>query len=469
MRRSTFYISLLTAGAALELLFLRMGERLQAAAPAGVPWHLTVNAAGHAPSAAVNHLAMTLVQIIVIVVCGQAVALLLRGLRQPAVVGQIAAGILLGPSALGALAPDFFLRLFPPESIPTLLSLSQIGLIFFMFLVGLEFTPELMRERRESIVVISHVSILVPFVMGTALALYLYPRVSDSSVTFRSFALFLGTSMSITAFPVLARILAERHLQRTRMGNTVIACAAVDDVTAWCVLAFVVMVARAGNPTDLLLRIGMLAVFICLMIVAVRPLLVKLVPALARKSSAETVLAAVLLLVLASACTTELLGIHALFGAFLVGAIMPREGSLTATLVTHTKGLTTVIFLPLFFAVTGLRTNVGLLQQSSLWLCCASIVLVAIVGKIGGALFSAASVGFSWREASGIGVLMNTRGLMEMVVLNIGMEIGVVSRPLFTMIVLMALVTTAMTTPLLDWLVPGAREVAAPEKWEAVA
>jgi Kef-type K+ transport system membrane component KefB len=466
MRRSTFYVSMLAAGVALEFVLLRVGARLQAPPAVGVPWHLAVGNAGHAP-AAVHPLAMTLLQIIVIIVCGQAVAWLLRGLRQPVVVGQIAAGILLGPSAFGAIAPDFFQRLFPPESIPTLLSLSQIGLIFFMFLVGLEFTPELLRERRESIVVISHVSILIPFVLGTALALYLYPRVSDAGVTFRSFALFLGTSMSITAFPVLARILAERHLQRTRMGNTVIACAAVDDVTAWCVLAFVVMIVRAGDPAHFAMNLAMVAVFICLMIVAVRPLLVRLVPALARKSSAETVLAAVLLLVLASACTTEILGIHALFGAFLVGAIMPRQGALTETLITHTKGLTTVIFLPLFFAVTGLRTNVGLLQQSSLWLCCALIIGVAIVGKLGGATFSARSVGFSWRDASAIGVLMNTRGLMEMVVLNIGLEVGVVSRSLFTMIVLMALVTTAMTTPLLDWLVPGAREVDAPEKIEA--
>lgn len=416
-----------------------------------------------------NDLAITLLQIIVIVVSGRAVAWLLRRFRQPPVIGEVAAGILLGPSAFGALAPDLFARLFPPTSLPTLLALSQIGLILFMFLVGLEFAPELMRERRESILVISHVSIIVPFVMGTALALYLYPRVSDQSVSFRSFALFLGTSMSITAFPVLARILAERHLQRTRLGNTVIACAAVDDVTAWCVLAFVVMLVRAGNPTHLAVRIVLLAAYVLLMIFAVRPLLRRLVPAVARKASSEAVLAMVLLLVFASACTTELLGIHALFGAFILGAIVPREGTLTATLVTHTRGLTTVIFLPLFFAVTGLRTNVALLHDRTLWICCALVLLVAIVGKIGGAMFSAVTVGFSWPEATAIGVLMNTRGLMEMVVLNIGLDIGVVSRGLFTMIVLMALVTTAMTTPLLDRILPDVREAERPGEIEAVA
>jgi Kef-type K+ transport system membrane component KefB len=455
MRRAGFYVSMLILGAILEVALLRAGSRLQAPAPPGVVAVLSESAAR--PIA--NDLAVTLVQLIVIVLSGRALGTLLRRFGQPRVVGEVTAGILLGPSAFGALFPATFARIFPPESIPALLSLSQIGLILFMFMVGLEFAPELMRGSRESILVISHISIVVPFVMGTALALYLYPRVSDSSVTFRGFALFLGTAMSITAFPVLARILAERHLQRTRLGNTVIACAAVDDVTAWCVLAFVVMIVRAGDPKQLAARIAALVIYVLLMLLAIRPLLKKFVPAVAKRGSAEAVLAAVLLLVLASACTTELLGIHALFGAFLVGAVMPRDGGLTETLVTHTKGLTTVLFLPLFFAITGLRTNIGLLREPALWLCAGLVLFVAIAGKLGGAMFSAVSVGFSWREATAIGVLMNTRGLMEMVVLNIGLDIGVVSRSLFTMIVIMALVTTAMTTPLLDRILYRAREV----------
>lgn len=416
-----------------------------------------------------NELAITLLQIIVIVASGRAMAWLLRRVGQPAVIGEVTAGILLGPSAFGLLAPDLFARLFPPASLPILLALSQIGLILFMFVVGLEFAPDLMRGGGHSVVVISHVSIIVPFVMGTALALYLYPRVSDQSVSFRSFALFLGTSMSITAFPVLARILAERHLVRTRLGNTAIACAAVDDVTAWCVLAFVVMLVRAGNPTHLAVRIVLVAAYVLLLVFAVRPFLARVVPAIERKTSAEGVLAFVLLMVFVSACTTELLGIHALFGAFLAGAIVPREGTLATTLVTHTRGLTAVVFLPLFFAVTGLRMNIGLLQDRSLWICCGLVLLVAIVGKVGGAMFSALKVGFSWREATAIGLLMNTRGLMEMVVLNVGLDIGVVSRGLFTMTVLMALVTTGMTTPLLDRVLHIAREVERPGEMEAVA
>lgn len=392
--------------------------------------------------------ALTLLQICIIVLSGRAVGLLLKRLGQPSVIGEIAGGILLGPSAFGYFAPRTFARLFPAESIPMLLSLSQIGLILFMFLVGLEFAPELMRGKKHSVVVISHVSIIVPFLLGTALAFYLHPRVADPGVSFRTFTLFLGTAMSITAFPVLARILAERKLTKTRMGNTVIACAAVDDITAWCILAFVVMLARAGNPTHLAMHLALMAVYVLGMIFVVRPLLRKLAPA----KVTETSLAVVLLLVLASAWTTEVLGIHALFGAFLVGAIMPREAALNEALIPHIRGLTSVIFLPLFFAVTGLRTNVGLLRTPALWLCCALILAVAIAGKLGGATLSAAAVGFSWREATAIGVLMNTRGLMEMVVLNIGLDIGVVSTNLFTMIVIMALVTTAMTTPLLDML-----------------
>lgn len=392
--------------------------------------------------------ALTLLQICIIVLSGRAVGMLLKRLGQPAVVGEIVGGILLGPSAFGYFAPEAFARVFPAQSIGTLQSLSQIGLILFMFLVGLEFAPELMRGRKHTVIVISHVSIIVPFLLGTALAVYLYPRVSDPGVTFRSFTLFLGTAMSITAFPVLARILTERNLTRTRMGNTVIACAAVDDVTAWCILAFVVVLARSGDPTELAIQLPLVALYVIAMIFVVRPLLRKLAPA----KVTETALAALLLLVLVSSWTTEVLGIHALFGAFLAGAIMPREASLNEAIIPHIRGLTNVIFLPLFFAVTGLRTNVGLLGTPGLWFCCFLVLAVAVAGKLGGATLSARAVGIPWRDATAIGLLMNTRGLMEMVVLNIGRDIGVISPSLFTMCIIMALVTTAMTSPLLDLL-----------------
>jgi len=391
-------------------------------------------------------LAITLLQIIVIVISGRALGLLLKRLGQPVVVGEIAAGLLLGPSALGYFAPDLFARLFPPASIATLTSLSQIGLILFMFVVGLEFAPELFRERKHTVVVISHSSIIVPFLLGTALAVYLYPRLSEPTVTFRSFALFLGTAMSITAFPVLARILEERDLLKTKLGNNVIACAAVDDVTAWCILALVVVLVRATSGTQLAINVALLVVYLLVMIYAVRPLLARI------RSMTERAFAGAVLVALASAWTTEQLGVHALFGAFLAGAIMPKEAAVNEALTGRIRGITTVVFLPLFFAVTGLRTNVGLLTTPELWLCCALVLLCAIAGKFGGATLSSVAVGFSWREASAIGVLMNTRGLMEMVVLNIGLDIGVVSRSLYTMCIIMALVTTAMTTPLLGCL-----------------
>jgi Kef-type K+ transport system membrane component KefB len=384
-----------------------------------------------------NGLALTLLQIVIIIALARAMGALLRRFGQPTVVGEIAAGIFLGPSLFGALAPDAFARIFPPASIPTLFSLSQIGLILFMFLVGLEFVPELLRERRHTVVVISHTSIVVPFILGTLLAVYLYPRVSDPGVSYRSFVLFLGTAMSITAFPVLARILEDRDLMKTRLGNVAIACAAVDDVTAWCILAFVVMLARAGEPMQFALQLVLVAAYVVLMLKVVRPRL--------RKPS----LFVALLIVFASAWATELLGIHALFGAFLAGAIMPREAALNESFQEQIRGLTSIVFLPLFFAVTGLRTNIGSLGTPALWLCCGLVLLVAIAGKFGGAAASAAAVGFRWREAAAIGLLMNTRGLMEMVVVNVGLEIGVVSPSLYTMIVIMALVTTAMTTPLL--------------------
>jgi Kef-type K+ transport system membrane component KefB len=466
MRRSAVYLSILAVGVPAELLLLHFGRGMTstgiAAARAG--------AAMRGASAGASELVITLLQIVVIIVVARLVGRLLRHFGQPPVIGEVAAGILLGPSALGRFAPTAFGLLFPPASIPTLVSLSQIGLILFMFLVGLEFAPELMRERRESVVVISHVSIIFPFVLGTALALYLYPRLAEAGVSFRAFALFLGTSMSVTAFPVLARILAERHLLRTRTGNTVIACAAVDDVTAWCILALVVMIVRAGNPAALAVKIALLAVYVLLMIAGLRPLLRELLPRVEREQLHEAVLAGVLLLVLTSSAATELLGIHSLFGAFVAGAILPRDGRLHESLVTQTRGLTCVLFLPLFFAVTGLRTNIGLLFDSpGLWISCALILAVAVLGKLGGATLSAVATGIGWREATAIGVLMNTRGLMELVVLNVGLDIGVISRALFTMIVIMALVTTAMTAPLLDRLVSVARPVEDSERAEAVA
>ena len=400
------------------------------------------------------HLPTLLLQIGVILVVARLVGWVFRKLHQPQVVGEMIAGILLGPSFLGWLAPDISAHLFPPQSLGFLSALSQVGLILFMFLVGLQLNPQTLRKWGHTAVVTSHTSIIVPFFLGSLLALYLYPRLSDDSVTFTQFALFLGTAMSITAFPVLARILTEHNLLRTRVGTLTIACAAVDDVTAWCILAGVVLLVRATQlaiPFWLTL-IGSIA-YIAIMVFAIRSLLRKLQERYRRRGTiSRDELAFLLLLVLASAWITELLGIHALFGAFLVGVIMPKEQRFVHALTEKLEDVAVVLLLPLFFAFTGLRTSIGLVNGAEMWFYFGFIIAVAIMGKFGGSTLAARMTGIQWREAGALGVLMNTRGLIELVVLNIGLDIGVISSALFTMMVLMALVTTFMTTPLLEWI-----------------
>ncbi|HEU4452570.1 MAG TPA: cation:proton antiporter [Longimicrobium sp.] len=403
-------------------------------------------------------LLLLLVQIGVVVIAARIVGLLFRRIHQPQVMGEMVAGILLGPSLLGWAAPAASAWLFPPGSLGFLNSLSQIGLLVFMFLVGLELNPRLLREKRHAAVVISHASIVVPFMLGAGLSLYLYPRLSDDSVTFTGFALFMGAAMSVTAFPVLARILTERDLLRTRVGAVTIACAAVDDVTAWCILAGVVALVRAsgGDGLPLWITLAGSAAFVLVMLGPARRLLAGLERRFERRGDTVTqdMLAVILLVALASAWTTEWLGIHALFGAFLAGAVMPKGDLFVHALTEKLEDVTVVLLLPLFFAFTGLRTRIGLVEGAEMWAFCGLIVLVAVAGKWGGSSVAARMTGMPWREAGALGVLMNTRGLMELVILNIGLDIGVISPALFAMMVLMALVTTFMTSPLLELIYP---------------
>jgi Kef-type K+ transport system membrane component KefB/nucleotide-binding universal stress UspA family protein len=404
------------------------------------------------------HFLLTLIlQIAVILLAARAVGWLFRRLNQPQVVGEMAAGILLGPSLLGWLAPAASAALFPPESLGYLNTLSQVGLLFFMFLVGLEFDPRLLRGRGHAAVVISHVSIVVPFFLGAVLALFLYPRLSDGSVSFTGFALFMGAAMSITAFPVLARILTERNLLQTRVGAITIACAAVDDITAWTILAVVVAIVRSSAAdTPLWLTLAGTSVYLVLMVLVVRRALGWLESFYhSRGRLTQDMVAAVLLLVLASAWTTEWLGIHALFGAFALGAVMPKDPGFVHDLSEKLEDITVVFLLPLFFAFTGLRTSIGLVSGTEMWMYAGLCLLVATAGKFGGSTIAARLTALSWREAGALGILMNTRGLMELVILTIGLELGVISPALFTMMVLMALTTTAMTTPILEWLYPA--------------
>jgi Kef-type K+ transport system membrane component KefB/nucleotide-binding universal stress UspA family protein len=403
-----------------------------------------------------SFLLLLLVQIGVILVAARLCGWLFRRIQQPQVVGEMAAGILLGPSLLGWAAPELSAFVFPTASLAHLNTLSQVGLVMFMFLVGLEFDPKLLRGRGHAAVVTSHVSIIAPFFLGSILALHLYPQLSDTSVSFQGFALFMGAAMSVTAFPVLARILAERSLMRTKVGAVTIACAAVDDVTAWSILAVVIALVRAhALETPLWLTLlGSLA-YVAAMLLVVRPALRRLEAGYHHRGRfTQDMLALVLLLVLASAWTTEWLGIHALFGAFVFGAVMPKDRGLVHDIGAKLEDFTVVFLLPLFFANAGLRTSLGLIDNPEMWGFFGLIMLVAVAGKFGGSTLSARITGLSWREASALGVLMNTRGLMELVILTIGLEIGVISPALFTMMVMMALVTTAMTTPVLQWLYP---------------
>jgi Kef-type K+ transport system membrane component KefB/nucleotide-binding universal stress UspA family protein len=398
---------------------------------------------------------LVLIEVLIVIGLSRLVGLAFRWIKQPLVIGEIVAGVMLGPSLLGLLAPLFAATLFPPATIPFLNVLSQVGLIFFMFLIGLELDPKYLKGNLNVAILISNVSIIVPFSLAAILSLVLYPLVSNANVSFTAFALFLGAAMSITAFPVLARIITENNLQGTRLGTLALTCAAVDDVTAWCILALAIAVAREGSIVKAIPTIIESLVYIGLMATVGRVFLKRLATYYRRAGRLnQWVLALIYMAVVASALITELIGIHLIFGAFLLGAIMPKNADLVRELAEKTEDFVLIVLLPIFFAYSGLRTQIGLLNRPELWGLCALVLLVAISGKYFGTYVAARVGGIKKREASALGWLMNTRGLTELIVLNIGLELGVISPLLFTMLVIMALVTTFMTSPLLEWTYP---------------
>jgi Kef-type K+ transport system membrane component KefB len=402
------------------------------------------------------HVVQLLCQIGAILLAGRLLGRLMRRLGQPTVIAEILAGILLGPSLLGVISPGALDALFPAASLPVLGMTAQLGLVFFMFLVGLEFDPSLLRGQGRSSVAISNAGIIVPFVLGAIASIPLHATLAPAGVSRIAFGLFLGAAMSVTAFPVLARILAERRLIRTRVGALALAAAAVDDVTAWCMLAFVVAVAGAAGVGPALQTTGLAIVYVLVMWKVVRPMLARIGPRGGLAVSSDTI-AFVFLVLLASAAVTEWIGIHALFGAFLLGAIIPRDRGLHTVLVEKIEDFVTIVLLPLFFAYSGLRTQIGLLDDPTAWWTTLGIITVACVGKFGGTAAAARLTGLDLRSSAAIGVLMNTRGLMELVVLNIGLDLGVISTELFAMMVIMALVTTWITSPLLERIFPAAK------------
>ena len=398
---------------------------------------------------------LILIELLVVIGLSRLMGIAFERIKQPLVIGEIVAGIMLGPSLLGWLAPEAKAALFPAEALPSLGVLAQIGLIFFMFLIGLELNPKYLRGNLNVAVLISHVSILVPFSLGSLLALLLYPLVSNGDVSFTAFALFLGAAMSITAFPVLARIITENNLQRSRLGTLALTCAAVDDVTAWCVLALAIAVTRTNSMAGAIPTILYSILYIGVMVTLGQKFLKNLSKYYDRTGKLPQFLVAIIYMaVVASALITETIGIHFIFGAFLIGAVMPKNAGLTRELAEKTEDFVLVFLLPLFFAYSGLKTEVGLLNSPDKWLLCLAVIGVAIIGKYVGTYFAARVSGIDKRESAALGWLMNTRGLTELIVLNIGLELKVISPLLFTMLVIMALVTTFMTSPLLEWIYP---------------
>jgi len=461
VKHAVAYLLVIVLAVAAIAWALNQGGRLSA--PGGV-----LSGAGFSPSSAPGHgvssadpfailkanlthpLSRLFVQLLVVIGAARLVGGAFARHGLPAVVGEMTAGILLGPSFLGHLSPAAFSFIFPADSLGALQLFSQIGICLFMFAVGMELRPEHLRHQVRTAVVVSHVSIFVPFLLGVLLASVLFDSMAGPAANFKSFALFMGISLSITAFPVLARILQERGLTQTPLGSTAIACAAVDDVTAWSIMAFVVAVSRSSSLAGAGATLGMALVFVAFMGLVAKRVLPRWLDTAAAEPSSGTLAAVVCLLLAASLCT-EVIGVHALFGAFLAGTVMPDVHDFRERIRVRVEKFSGVLLLPLFFAYTGLRTQLGLLDSIQDGLLCLGIVVLATAGKLGAGAIAARWTGMAWAEALQLGALMNTRGLMELIALNIGYDLRILSPRIFAMLVIMALVTTFMTGPLLTW------------------
>jgi len=455
-KNTFFYIGTIGGFGALMYMFVVLGSKLEKGRNIVIPqtgksqWQNFIDSIVYNLE---HPLAILLAQIITIIFVARFFGWVCKKIGQPTVIGEIIAGIVLGPSLIGMYFPEFSNALFPTQSLGNLQFLSQIGLILFMFVVGMELDLKVMRNKAQEAVVISHASIVIPFALGIGLAYFIYLQFAPMGVQFLSFGLFLGIAMSITAFPVLARIVQERGLQKTRLGTIVITCAAADDITAWSLLAAVIAIVKAGSFVSALYIIGLAAAYVLVMIKVIRPFL-KRVGDLhsTRENLGKPIVAIFFLTLIISSYATEVIGIHALFGAFMAGAIMPENTKFRSIFIEKVEDVALVLLLPLFFVFTGLRTEIGLLNDPYLWKVTGLIILVAVVGKFIGSALAAKFVGQNWKDSLTIGALMNTRGLMELVVLNIGYDLGVLTPEIFAMMVIMALVTTFMTGPSLDFI-----------------
>jgi Kef-type K+ transport system membrane component KefB len=398
-----------------------------------------------------NPLPVLLLQIITIVAVARIFGFLCKKIGQPSVIGEIIAGIILGPSVLGLFLPGMSSFLFPPESMIGLQFFSQIGLILFMFIVGMDVDLKILGNKAPEAFVVSHASIIIPFTLGMVLAYYIFTSFAPQGVTFLSFALFIGISMSITAFPVLARILQERGMMKTRIGTLAITCAAIDDISAWCLLASLIAIVKAGSFVSSIYTILLSIIYVFFMLTIVKPFLKRFGDIFTSKEGiSKPVVAVFLITLLGSSYLTEIIGIHALFGAFVAGLIMPPNIKFRSILIEKIEDITLILLLPIFFVISGLRTEIGLINNPYLWKITVIVIIIAVAGKFFGSAFSLRFIGQTWRDSLIVGALMNTRGLMQLVVLSIGYDLGVISPQIYTIMILMALVTTFMTGPALD-------------------
>jgi Kef-type K+ transport system membrane component KefB len=455
-KNTVFYLSVTGGFTALMYWIITKGEKLETSEVIVTPesgkgsWGDFLSSMQHNFQ---DPLAILLAQILTIILVARVFGWVFKKIGQPSVIGEIIAGIVLGPSLLGLYFPEFSTALFPVESLGNLKFLSQIGLILFMFVIGMELDLKVLKNKANEAVVISHASIVIPFALGIGLAYYVYDQFAPVGVKFLSFALFMGIALSITAFPVLARIVQERGIHKTKLGSIVITCAAADDITAWCILAVVIAIVKAGTFVSSLYIIVLAVLYVLAMIYIVKPFLKRIGDLYGSKDSiVKPVVAIFFLVLIISSYATEVIGIHALFGAFMAGAIMPDVPKLRTIFIEKVEDVALILLLPLFFVFTGLKTEIGLLNDPYLWKVTGFIILVAVVGKFVGSALAAKFVGQNWRDSLTIGALMNTRGLMELIVLNIGLELKVLTPEVFTMMVIMALVTTFMTGPALDFI-----------------
>jgi Kef-type K+ transport system membrane component KefB len=404
------------------------------------------------PAAFTHPFARFLLQLLLILVITRAAGWILRKMGQPAVIGEIGAGIVLGPSLIGSYWPAFTQFAFPKESLGTLSIVSEMGLVLFMFVIGIELDAAVVRKKAKQSLVISGVSIAFPFSLGILLSFFLYSNYAASGSAFSGFALFMGIAMSITAFPVLARMLRERGLETSRLGLIALSCAAADDVAAWCILAAITAIIKAQGMAGFGWTIGLSAAYVAVMLLLIRPLVRRLILKHADNGMPRYLIPVLLGGMLASALCAQVIGIHSLFGAFLFGLIIPVDWPYRRAFVARVEDVAGVLLLPVFFVITGLRTQIGALHSWNDWIVCLLIIAAAIAGKLGGGALAARATGESWKNAFALGALMNTRGLMQLIVLNIGYDLGILSPAIFSMMIIMAVVTTAMTAPVMKWV-----------------